>query len=154
MTVTWRALGRAAAAAAALASFAACSHPKPEAVQVKQQRVFDELRAEIRTTVKDPARAEPLLRAIDDLEGPLAEASRERGGFERRLRALDASYATTAAQQRALFAEGDAARAAAEAKVVAITQRARALTTAGEWDHLAKYVVEALQPTIDRLTAG
>ena len=125
-----------------------CSHkPKPSALETAKG-VFAELRKGVREEIKDPARATEAEGLVDQFEQLVIEGNAARAAHESALRSLTANYDATEADFKALFREFNEKKAGRQEQIIAILQRARAITTADEWDALAKVRSHALEKSV------
>ena len=127
---------------------AGCSHkPKPSALEMARS-VFTELRKGVREEIRDPAKAAEAEGLVDQFEQLVLEGNAARAAHESALRSLTANYDATDEDFNALFREFNEKKAGRQEEIIGILQRARALTTADEWNALAKVKSHALEKSV------
>ena len=110
----------------------------PETVEDIERQAFDDMRAEVREIIEDPAREESVVELVNRLQEEYANLRKSAETRRHALRALNADYDATREQ----FAEFlDKYNAELESSHRAYRESHRTLveaTTAEEWDALAK----------------
>src|SRR5262245_38790234 len=97
---------------------AACAS-KPDATPEEAAgAAMDTLRAAVQNVVKDPARAQEVTAAVDQMQQVFGEAQKAVQAHTERLRALDANYDTTPAEVRKVFEGYNAGRAQRQARLL------------------------------------
>ncbi len=127
---------------------AGCSHePKPSAL-VSAKGAFGELRRAVLHEIRDPGKAVEVTGLVDQLEQLMIETSEARTAHIARIRLLNANYNATEEDFRNAFREFNTKRGSRQDGLLAIDQRARALTTSREWKALSKDVAHALEDSV------
>jgi membrane-bound lytic murein transglycosylase len=127
----------------------ACSHkPKPSAMETAGT-AFDDLRAAVRSDIKDPDKAAQGASLVDQLEQLVIEANKDRKAHNDKMRTLNASYDATEEEFQTAFREFNARQKDRQDRVLEINQRAKDLTTEKEWKALAKVHEEMLKKALE-----
>jgi hypothetical protein len=130
-----------------------CSHqPKPSAVN-SAKGAFDELRAAVRSEIKDPEKAAQGSDLVDQLERLTTEANNDRKAHDDRIWSLNANYDATEEEFQAAFRGFNAKQKDRRDRVLEINQRAKDLTTEKEWKALAKVHEEMLKKALEAVQA-
>jgi hypothetical protein len=125
----------------------ACAKNQVAPVDVEYQ-AFDDLRAEIRIVIDDPAREEEAIRIVNQLQEDLAALRTRIAERKRRTRELNANYDATRAELEA-FLENVATEVYQNHLRVAETHRALMSTvTAPERDAIARAHTKAMKAAI------
>jgi hypothetical protein len=128
---------------------AGCSHkPKPPALE-SAEGAFDELRAAVRSEIKDPDKAAQGTSLVDQLESLVKEASKDRKAHDGKIWSLNANYDATEEEFQAVFRGFNVRQKDRQDRVLEINQRAKDLTTAEEWKALAKVHEEMLKKALE-----
>ena len=126
-----------------------CSHkPKPSALE-SAEGAFDELRAAVRSEIKDPEKAAQGTALVDQLERLVTEANNDRKAHDDKIRSLNANYDAAEDDFHAVFNEFNLRQKDRQDRVLEINQRAKALTTEAEWKALAKVREEMLKKALE-----
>jgi hypothetical protein len=126
-----------------------CSHkPKPPALE-SAERAFDDLRAAVRSEIKDPEKAAQGTHLVDQLERLVIEANKDRKTHDDTIWSLNASYDATEEEFHAAFRGFNARQKDRQDQVLEINQRAKDLTTVEEWNALAKVHEEMLKKALE-----
>ena len=140
-------LRNAAACAAVTLLTIACAKNQVAPVDVEYQ-AFDDLRADIRAVIDDPAREEEAIRIVNVLQEDLAALRTRIEARKRRTRELNADYDVTQAELEA-FLENVATEVYENHFRVAETHRALMSTiTAQERDAIARAHTKAMKAAI------
>jgi hypothetical protein len=127
---------------------AGCSHqPKPTALESATE-AFDDLRIVVREEIKDPARAAGVAGIVDQLELLMKEATEARKAHDVRLRALIRDYDAPEEDFRSAFREFNEKKVGRQDRLLAMDQRVRSLTSAKEWNTIAKAGVRAFEAAV------
>jgi cysteinyl-tRNA synthetase len=128
---------------------AGCSHkPKPSATE-SAESAFDELRAAVRSEIKDPEKATQGTALVDQLERLVIEANKDRKAHDEKIRSLNANYDATEEEFQTAFSGFNARQKDRQDRVLAINQRAKDLTTEEEWKAIAKVREEMLKKALE-----
>jgi hypothetical protein len=126
-----------------------CSHkPKPSAMEAARG-AFDDLRAAVRSEIKDPDRAAQGTDLVDQLERLTIEANKDHKAHDKKIRSLNANYDATEEEFQAAFLAFDARQKDRQERMLEINQQAKDLTTAEEWKALAKVHEEMLKKALE-----
>jgi cysteinyl-tRNA synthetase len=128
---------------------AGCSHkPKPSAMETARG-AFDELRAAVKSEIKDPEKAAQGTHLIDQLESLVKEANSDRKAHDDKIESLNANYDATEQEFQAAFSAFNARQKDRQDRVLEINQRAKDLTTEEEWKALSKVREEMLRKALE-----
>jgi hypothetical protein len=127
---------------------ACASKQKPSRIETAESKV-DELKLEVRTMVKDPARADRLVGLLDEAVALLTEHSHDLAAQDAQIRAMLVNYGTTPEDLRAAFANYSTARAAHSDRCIKLLEQMRTATTPEEWVELRKMRQKTLQAVMD-----
>jgi hypothetical protein len=126
-----------------------CSNkPKPSAME-SARGAFDDLRAAVRSVIKDPEKAAQGTHLIDQLESLVKEANNDRKAHDAKTWSLNANYDATEEEFRAAFREFNIRQEHRQDRMLEINQRAKDLTTKEEWNALAKIHKEMLKKALE-----
>jgi hypothetical protein len=121
---------------------------KPPALE-SAEGAFDELRAAVRSEIKDPDKAVQGTYLVDQLEHLVIEANNDRKAHYDKIWSLNANYDATEEEFQAAFREFNARQKNRQDRVLEINQRAKNLTTEEEWNALTKVHEEMLKKALE-----
>jgi hypothetical protein len=128
---------------------AGCSQKSKPSALKSAEGAFDELRAAVRSEIKDPDKAAQGTQLVDQLERLMIEANKDRKAHDDKIRSLNANYDATEEQFQAAFREFNGRQKNRQDRVLEINQRAKNLTTEEEWNALAKKHKEMLEKALE-----
>jgi hypothetical protein len=131
-----------------LALPACASKQQPSRIETAESKV-DELKLEVRTMVKDPARADRLVGLLDESVALLTEHSKDLAAQDAQIRAMLAKYGTTPEDLRAAFATYSTVRAEHTDRCIKLLEQMRAATTPEEWVELRKIRQKTMQAVMN-----
>lgn len=135
-------------------TIAGCARgPEPTALEIASG-ALQKLRSAVVREVGDPARAKQGAGLIDEIERLLSEVDADVKAHNDAMRTLNADYDATEAAFRAAFRQFNAKRNERQQRLLDINQRAKALLTAEEWEHLGAVSAEALERAIQAAREG
>ncbi len=121
---------------------------KPSALE-SSEGAFDELRAAVRSEIKDPDKAAQGINLVDQLERLVIQANNDRKAHDDKIRSLNANYDATEEEFQAAFREFNGRQKNRWDRVLEINQRAKNLTTEEEWNALARVHEEMLKKALE-----
>jgi hypothetical protein len=125
-----------------------CSHkPKPSKLEVAKG-ALDDLRAGVRSEIKDPTKAAEAVGLVDQTELLMMETIEVRKADEARTLSLNANFDATEEDFKAVFQEFNAKKISRQDRLVEIVQQAKALTTDREWKAITKVRSHALEAIV------
>lgn len=125
-----------------------CSQkPKPATLETARG-ALDDLRAEVREVIKDPAKSAEFGGLIDQMEQMLGDMSGDRKAHDTRMRTLIADYDATEEAFRAAFRDFNDKKRSRQERILAINEQAKGLTTAREWKAISRARAHALEAAV------
>ena len=121
---------------------------KPSALE-SAEGAFGDLHAAVRSEIKDPEKAAQGTALVDQLERLVTEANSDRKAHDDKIRSLNANYDATEGDFHAAFSGFNARQKDRQDRVLEINQRAKDITTEGEWKALAKVREEMLKKALE-----